>query len=122
MDLPEGLFTRKEAELAIRKCEIHTSIGKSVQRKRRSVEISVAAGGLSPPNRPACSFLHDKRLENLGWRSSPPMSQSAARMTALQLGTERNRSRGRWAPAASLPHETRLKTCPNSCALVRPAL
>ena len=47
MDLREGLFTRKEAELATRKCEIHTPIGKSdfgwVHRKRRSVEISVAA-------------------------------------------------------------------------------
>jgi len=47
VDLREGLFTRKETELATRKCEIHMPIGKSdfawVHRERRSVEISVAA-------------------------------------------------------------------------------
>ena len=57
MDLPEGLFTPKEAELAIRKCEIHTSIGKSVQRKRRSVEISVAAGRSMPAEQASVQFF-----------------------------------------------------------------
>ena len=59
MDLREGLFTRKEAELAIRKCEIHT-IGTSVlariKRKRREVEISVAAV-YDPPDGPAGVWL-----------------------------------------------------------------
>ena len=43
----EELFTRKEAELAIRKCEIYRSVGTfdlaRIQHERPGIEISLAA-------------------------------------------------------------------------------